>query len=103
MSGLNPPPTYYTSIPWNYPSPYTPVKYHNLGQLQTPYFGKSPSALGDYGPPQGIDYYTLENPNYIYPLWNPCTNNKNSYYGLNTPYNPCPKNFMTTCNDDKYR
>ena len=77
------PPSNYQPIPWNLPNPYHPIGYHNLGQLQTPYFGKNPGQFGDYGPPSGMNYYTRENPNYPYPLWNPTTKNINSYYGLN--------------------
>ena len=43
-------------------------RYHNMGQLQTPYFGKKPGQLGDYGPPQRTEYYTPSNPNYPYVL-----------------------------------
>lgn len=103
MLGLNPPPSYYQAIPWNSPNPYKPLKYHNLGQLQTPYFGKNPSQLGDYGPPQGINYYTKDNRNYVYPLWNckrsnppkgcACVDiintNPNSYFGLNNNKADC--------------
>ena len=46
-------------------SNYNQHKYHNIGQLQTPYIGKNAnfrSALGDYAPPQRTDYYTVQNP-----------------------------------------
>ncbi len=43
-------------------------KYHNVGQLMTPYEGKKMGVGGDYGPPQGTTYYSLENPVYPYPL-----------------------------------
>lgn len=46
-------------------------KYHNIGQLRTPYIGKHSnfsSAQGDYGPPQNTDYYTVDNPLYPYPM-----------------------------------
>lgn len=43
-----------------------PEKYHNVGQLQTPYQGKSMGKLGDYGPVQSTVYYTPNNPNYPY-------------------------------------
>lgn len=46
-------------------------RYHNIGQLQTPYIGKNAnfmSALGDYGPPQRTDYYTAQNPVYPYAM-----------------------------------
>lgn len=45
--------------------------YHNIGQLRTPYIGKNAnfkSAMGDYGPPQRTDYYTVDNPTYPYPM-----------------------------------
>lgn len=43
-------------------------KYHNIGQLQTPYQGKRMGKLGDYGPPQATRYYTPWNPTYPYVL-----------------------------------
>lgn len=46
-------------------------KYHNIGQLRTPYLGKNAnfqSAQGDYGPPQRTRYYTLQNPLSPYPM-----------------------------------
>lgn len=54
-------------------------KYHNVGQLKTPYIGKHPGSGGDYGPPQQTRYYTNSNPVYPYPLDTTC--NKN--FGLN--------------------
>lgn len=45
-----------------------PNKYHNVGQLQTPYQGKRFGQGGDYGPPQRTRYYTPQNPNYPYVL-----------------------------------
>ena len=45
-----------------------PAKYHNVGQLMTPYEGKKMGQGGDYGPPQSTTYYSLENPVYPYPL-----------------------------------
>jgi hypothetical protein len=45
--------------------------YHNIGQLRTPYIGKTAnfkSAQGDYGPPQRTVYYTPSNPVYPYPM-----------------------------------
>jgi len=45
-----------------------PAKYHNMGQLMTPYEGKKMGQGGDYGPPQSTTYYSLENPVYPYPL-----------------------------------
>ena len=41
-------------------------RYHNVGQLMTPYQGKPFGTGGDYGPPQSTRYYTVENPNYPY-------------------------------------
>lgn len=52
-------------------------KYHNIGQLRTPYVDKHSnfaSAQGDYGPPQNTKYYTVHNPLYPYPMmsdWQP--------------------------------
>ena len=43
-------------------------KYHNVGQLQTPYIGKKFGKGGDYGPPQATAYYNPWNPNYPYVL-----------------------------------
>lgn len=43
-------------------------RYHNLGQLMTPYEGKGRGTVGDYGPPQATVYYTQNNRNYPYPL-----------------------------------
>lgn len=43
-------------------------RYHNVGQLQTPYKGKRFGVGGDYGPPQNTVYYTERNRNYPYPL-----------------------------------
>lgn len=43
-------------------------RYHNVGQLQTPYQGKKFGMGGDYGPPQRTQYYTADNPNYPYVL-----------------------------------
>ena len=43
-------------------------RYHNIGQLKTPYEGKIPGTHGDYGPVQTTDYYTPQNPNYPYVL-----------------------------------
>jgi len=43
-------------------------KYHNIGQLQTPYQGKRFGSSGDYGPPQRTKYYTDYNRNYPYVL-----------------------------------
>ena len=43
-------------------------KYHNIGQLQTPYQGKMFGQGGDYGPPQKTRYYTVYNPTYPYVL-----------------------------------
>jgi len=43
-----------------------PNKYHNIGQLQTPYEGKRFGTGGDYGPPQKTVYYTEYNRNYPY-------------------------------------
>ena len=45
-----------------------PDRYHNLGQLQTPYEGKKFGQSGDYGPPQDTEYYNVWNPNYPYVL-----------------------------------
>ena len=45
-----------------------PNKYHNVGQLQTPYQGKRLGVGGDYGPPQRTKYYTVDNPVYPYVL-----------------------------------
>ncbi len=45
-----------------------PAKYHNLGQLMTPYEGKKMGQGGDYAPPQSTTYYTPDNPVYPYPL-----------------------------------
>jgi len=47
--------------------PYEP-KYHNVGQLQTPYIGKLFGTGGDYAPPQATVYYTPNNRTYPYPL-----------------------------------
>ena len=44
------------------------AKYHNIGQLMTPYEGKYAGQGGDYGPPQRTRYYTAQNPNYPYVL-----------------------------------
>jgi len=41
-------------------------RYHNVGQLQTPYQGKLPGQLGDYGVPQATKYYNPWNPVYPY-------------------------------------
>lgn len=46
-------------------------RYHNIGQLRTPYIGKTSnfkSSQGDYGPPQRTVYYTPSNPVYPYPM-----------------------------------
>lgn len=44
-------------------------RYHNMGQLQTPYVKKPDGTLGDYGPVQTARrYYTHKNRNYVYPL-----------------------------------
>jgi len=46
-------------------------RYHNIGQLSTPYIGKNSnfkSSQGDYAPPQATDYYTVQNPLYPYPM-----------------------------------
>lgn len=43
-------------------------KYHNIGQLQTPYQGKPFGVGGDYGPVQKTRYYTDYNRNYPYVL-----------------------------------
>lgn len=45
-----------------------PNKYHNVGQLMTPYQGKKMSVLGDYAPPQATKYYSNNNRNYPYVL-----------------------------------
>ena len=45
-----------------------PDRYHNLGQLQTPYEGKRLGQSGDYAPPQDTEYYNVWNPNYPYVL-----------------------------------
>ena len=45
-----------------------PAKYHNMGQLMTPYEGKRMGQSGDYGPPQSTTYYTPDNSSYPYPL-----------------------------------
>lgn len=45
-----------------------PNKYHNIGQLETPYEGKKFGVGGDYAPPQRTRYYTPQNPNYPYVL-----------------------------------
>lgn len=45
-----------------------PNRYHNIGQLQTPYQGKKFGQGGDYGPPQRTRYYTDQNPTYPYVL-----------------------------------
>jgi len=42
-------------------------KYHNIGQLKSPYFPKYGLA-GDYGPQQGTNYHH----NYPYPLFGTC-------------------------------
>lgn len=45
--------------------------YQNIGQLKTPYIGKTSNfktAQGDYGPPQRTVYYTPSNPVYPYPM-----------------------------------
>ncbi len=42
------------------------AKYHNIGQLMTPYKGKYMGQGGDYGPPQKTRYYTFQNSNYPY-------------------------------------
>jgi hypothetical protein len=44
------------------------IKYHNVGQLMTPYEGKPGGTVGDYGPPQSTRYFTDYNSNYPYPL-----------------------------------
>ncbi len=44
------------------------MKYHSIGQLQTPYVGKLFGQGGDYGPPQATVYYTQQNRNYPYVL-----------------------------------
>lgn len=44
------------------------TKYHNVGQLMTPYEGKPGGTVGDYAPPQNTRYFTDNNSNYIYPL-----------------------------------
>ena len=79
------------------------AKYHNIGQLQTPYQGKFFGQGGDYGPPQSTRYYTVQNPTYPYPLdrdmrparYNPT---EESCYG-HPGYSPCeeeryPNNFV---------
>jgi hypothetical protein len=43
-------------------------RYHNLGQLTTPYQGKRMGVGGDYAPPQRTRYYTSHNPTYPYVL-----------------------------------
>jgi len=43
-------------------------KYHNMGQLQTPYQGRLGGVGGDYGVPQNTVYYTPKNPTYPYVL-----------------------------------
>lgn len=43
-----------------------PNKYHNVGQLQTPYQGKPMGQVGDYGPVQSTVYYQPTNTNYPY-------------------------------------
>ncbi len=40
--------------------------HHNVGQLQTPYRGKTFGQGGDYGPVQNTTRYTVDNPNSIY-------------------------------------
>nr|QBK85674.1 MAG: hypothetical protein LCMAC101_02690 [Marseillevirus LCMAC101] len=45
-----------------------PAKYHNVGQLMTPYEGKKMGQGGDYASPQSTVYYTPDNPVYPYPL-----------------------------------
>lgn len=45
-----------------------PEKYHNIGQLTTPYQGKKFGKGGDYGPPQRTKYYNVWNPTYPYVL-----------------------------------
>lgn len=45
-----------------------PAKYHNMGQLLTPYEGKKLGQNGDYAPPQDTLYYTPQNSTYPYPL-----------------------------------
>jgi len=44
-------------------------RYHNIGQLKTPYEGKFMGQNGDYAPIQATDYYTPQNRNYPYPLF----------------------------------
>ncbi len=43
-------------------------KYHNIGQLRTPYIGKYLGQGGDYGPVGDTRYYTPKNPTYPYPM-----------------------------------
>lgn len=45
-------------------------KYHNIGQLQTPYQSKQFSNGGDYAPPQATTYYTPQNRTYPYVMDN---------------------------------
>ena len=48
--------------------PQTPYnqRYHNIGQLDSPYAGKK--GIGDYSWPQHTIYYTCNNDNYPYDL-----------------------------------
>ena len=53
-------------MPTFLPGYHYPNKYHNIGQLRTPYIGKKFGTVGDYAPPQRKPYYTPYNRNYPY-------------------------------------
>lgn len=95
---------------------YTPrnrTKYHNVGQLKTPYLGKKPNVSGDYGPVQDTVYYTSFNRTYPYPLdkdarpsmylpTEGCMFENPGYfqaYNPNTPWVYIPENYYTPCSN----
>jgi len=68
MAYQNPAKPYQQISPTFTPGYHYEDKYHNIGQLQTPYIGKWFGQEGDYAPPQRVQYYTPQNPTYPYVL-----------------------------------
>lgn len=97
---------------WGY-TPRDRQKYHNVGQLKTPYLGKSPNVSGDYGPVQDTVYYTPFNRTYPYPLdkdsrpsvylpTEGCMFEHPGYfraYNPNTRWEYIPENYFTPCSN----
>lgn len=72
-------------------------KYHNIGQLRTPYIGKKMGQEGDYAPPQRTLYYSPSNPVYPYVMdrdFHPVSYlpTEGCCYRFNKGYFPCYEN-----------